>query len=319
MTNESKTIFNKYQIRKSGKQKTAFIEYIKKFAESKGYKFNIENGSFGLRNIVIGDPDTAKVVFTAHYDTCPVLPFPNFITPKKIIYYVLYQLLITVGLIAAAIGGASLITFLATTALTALSVSEVAIETVKMVIWEAVYFGVIALFLFGPANKHTANDNTSGVITLVEIMAALPEEAKSRFAFVFFDLEETGLFGSSDFAKKHKIAMLGKLLINFDCVSDGSNILLALKKDAVGFEPLLEKCFASNESFNVDIRSSGVFYPSDQAKFPCGVGVAALKYSKLLKTEYMDRIHTAKDTVFEEKNVEFLKNCVLKLVNELTD
>ena len=33
----------------------------------------------------------------------------------------------------------------------------------------------------------------------------------------------------------------------------------------------------------------------------------------------MDRIHTAKDTVFEEKNVEFLKNCVLKLVNELTD
>ena len=199
------------------------------------------------------------------------------------------------------------------------SEEDIAIETVKMVIWEAVYFGVIALFLFGPANKHTANDNTSGVITLVEIMAALPEEAKSRFAFVFFDLEETGLFGSSDFAKKHKIAMLGKLLINFDCVSDGSNILLALKKDAVGFEPLLEKCFASNESFNVDIRSSGVFYPSDQAKFPCGVGVAALKYSKLLKTEYMDRIHTTKDTVFEEKNVEFLKNCVLKLVNELTD
>jgi hypothetical protein len=229
MTNESKTIFNKYQIRKSGKQKTAFIEYIKQFAESKGYKFNIENGSFGLRNIVIGDPDTAKVVFTAHYDTCPVLPFPNFMTPKKIIYDVLYQLLITVGLIAVAIGSASLITFLATTALTALSVPEFAIEAVKMLIWEAGYFGMIALFLFGPANEHTANDNTSGVITLVEIMSTLPEEEKDSFTFVLFDLEETGLIGSSAFAKKHKVSMKNKLLLNFDCVSDGNNILLALK------------------------------------------------------------------------------------------
>ena len=319
MTNESKTVFNNYQVRKTGSQKTAFIEYVKQFAEGKGYKFNVEKGSFGLRNIVIGDPDNAKVVFTAHYDTCPVLPFPNFITPKKIVYYVLYQLLITVGLIAAAIGGASLITFLITAALTALSVPDIAIKAVEMLIWEAVYFGVLALVLFGPANKHTANDNTSGVITLMEIMADMPEAAKDRFAFVFFDLEETGLFGSSDFAKKHGNTMKNKLLINFDCVSDGNNILLVLKKDAAGFAPLLEKCFTSNETFNVDIRSKGVFYPSDQAKFPCGVGVAALKYSERLKTEYMDRIHTPKDTVFEEANVQFLKSCVLKLVNELTN
>jgi Zn-dependent M28 family amino/carboxypeptidase len=186
------------------------------------------------------------------------------------------------------------------------------------VVWEAVYFSGLILMLFGPANEHTANDNTSGVITLVEIMSALPEEEKDSFAFVFFDLEETGLIGSSAFAKKHKVSMKNKLLLNFDCVSDGNNILLALKKGAKGYAPLLEKCFAPNESFKIDVRSKNVFYPSDQAKFNCGVGITALKYSKLLRTEYMDRIHTLKDTVFEEENIEFLKNCTLCLADELT-
>ena len=54
------------------------------------------------------------------------------------------------------------------------------------------------------------------------------------------------------------------------------------------------------------IRSKGVFYPSDQMNFKKGVGVAALKHSKFLRTDYMDRIHTNRDTVFCEENIEFL-------------
>ena len=318
MTDESRVIFNNYQIRKTKKQKTAFIEYVKQLAESKGCKFSIESGSFGARNIVIGDPDRAKAVFTAHYDTCPVLPFPNFITPCKIIYYVLYQILLTVGLIAAIIAAASLCTASLTVVLTLAGVGLELIELVSGIVWEIVYFGGLLLMLFGPANKHTANDNTSGVITLIEIMSALPEEAKDSFAFVFFDLEEMGLIGSSSFAKNHSLSIQSKLLLNFDCVSDGNNILLALQKGAVGSAPLLEKCFVSNDDFKVEIRSKNVFYPSDQAKFSRGVGIAALRYSKLLKTEYMSRIHTPRDTVFEEENIEFLKNCSLCLVDELT-
>lgn len=318
MTDESRVIFNNYQIRKTKKQKTAFIEYVKQLAESKGCKFSIESGSFGARNIVIGDPDRAKAVFTAHYDTCPVLPVPNFITPKNILYYVIYQIILVVGIVAVVLVSATGLAMLATVALDSVLTSEDQAGLVFSVVWEAVYFGGLLLMLFGPANEHTANDNTSGVITLVEIMSALPDDAKNSFAFVFFDLEETGLIGSSAFAKKHKASMKNKLLLNFDCVSDGNNILLALKKGAKGYAPLLEKCFAPNESFKVDVRSKNVFYPSDQAKFNCGVGIAALKYSKLLRTEYMDRIHTLKDTVFEEENIEFLKNCSLCLADELT-
>jgi Zn-dependent M28 family amino/carboxypeptidase len=169
----------------------------------------------------------------------------------------------------------------------------------------------------GPANKHTANDNTSGVITLMEIMQALPEEKKNEIAFVFFDLEEMGLFGSSGFASKHKKEMKDKLLLNFDCVSDGDTILFAVKNAAKKYIPALEKSFVPNENFKVDIASKGVFYPSDQANFKAGVGVAALNYSKKLRTFYMDKIHTDKDRVFNEENIEFLTTGAIRLCNEL--
>ena len=93
MTETTKEIFEKYQVRKTKKQKASFIEYVKQIAENYEYDFKVEKGSFGARNIVIGNPDTAKVLYTAHYDTCARLPFPNFITPKSFLIYLLYQVL----------------------------------------------------------------------------------------------------------------------------------------------------------------------------------------------------------------------------------
>ena len=48
-----------------------------------------------------------------------------------------------------------------------------------------------------------------------------------------------------------------------------------------------------------------IYYPSDQAGFPMAIAVAALKYKKPFGY-YMDRIHTVKDTVMDEGNIEYL-------------
>lgn len=77
MTEASKYVFENFHVRKSKKQKDGFIDYIGKFAEERGYSHRVEKASFGARNIVIGDPASAKAVYTAHYDTCARLPFPN--------------------------------------------------------------------------------------------------------------------------------------------------------------------------------------------------------------------------------------------------
>ena len=76
------TVFEKYQVRKSKKQKSAFIEYVKERGAECGYCVSVEQGSFGARNIVVGNPECAKVVYTAHYDTCAAMFFPNFLPQK---------------------------------------------------------------------------------------------------------------------------------------------------------------------------------------------------------------------------------------------
>lgn len=302
MTETTKTVFEKYEIRKMKKQKSAFIDYVKGVAAENGYSCTVEKGSFGARNIVVGSPEKAKVVYTAHYDTCPVLPFPNFITPKNFLIYLLYQIAIMLLVFIPAMLLSVLFEWIASS----LPIDSVDVSFWSLMIYEAVLIGFIILLFAGPANKHTANDNTSGVTTLLDLMIAMPEELRENAAFVFFDLEESGLIGSSSFASKHKETMKNKPLINFDCVSDGENMLFAVKKTAKAYVPMLKEAFQDNENVKVEILSKGVFYPSDQANFPCGVGVAALKRAKIFGILYMDRIHTGRDTVYREENIAYL-------------
>lgn len=304
MTETTREILEKYQVRKTKKQKKAFAAYVESLASSWGYSFKREKGAFGAENLVVGDPSSAKVVYTAHYDTAPVLPFPNFITPKNIFVYILYNIAIVIGFIMAS----SLIGGVVGALAAMLNIGDV----VALFISEIAYLGFLALLFAGPANKHTANDNTSGVTLLIDIMRELPQERRNEVAFVFFDLEEMGLFGSSAFARAHKAEMKERLLLNFDCVSDGKNMLFVLRKGAKAHRAAIEKAFAAKDGFKVEVADKGIFYPSDQVKFPCGVGVAALRSTKggML---YMNRIHTRRDVIYQEENIEFFKNGAIEL------
>lgn len=313
MTQTTKEVFEKYQVRKSKKQRTAFIEYVKTVAQNLGYETKIEKGTFGARNIVVGNADKAKVLYTAHYDTCAKMFFPNFITPKNFLIYALYQLLIVAGFFVVS----GIVGILATAIMMNLGIDDTTATDAGIDIAFLVYFVMLFLLILGPANKHTANDNTSGVTTLLDIMASLPDNQRGKVAFVFFDLEEAGLFGSSSFAKNHKDIRNNTLVINFDCVSDGKTILFALKKTTKKYKDLLLHAFKSTDTITVDVAEKGVFYPSDNANFKGGIGVAALKTSKLTKTLYMNRIHTSRDTVYDEENITYLVNGAIKLAEIL--
>ncbi len=305
MTSLSHEILKNWQIRKTKQQKTAFIEMMKtQFPELKVE----EGGSAKSRNLVLGDVESAKVIFTGHYDTCARLPFPNFITPKNFLFYILYQLLISIPFLA--------LMFFAAWGLKKLGLAPLAS------IWIG-YFAMIGAMFFvlmgGPANPHTANDNTSGIITLIELYAALSPEQRSKAAFVFFDNEENGLLGSAAFAKKYKkLGIRNKLLVNFDCVSDGDHLMLVLKKKAdKQYHDLFAQCFQPQGSKQILLETNKTaFYPSDQANFDLGVGVAALKHKKLVGY-YMDKIHTPKDTVFEEENIALLVKGSRTLIQSL--
>lgn len=313
MTATTQSVFECYQVRKTKKQKTAFIEYVNSLANNMGYSCKVEkNVFFGTRNIIVGNVDTAKVVYTAHYDTCARLPFPNFITPKCISLYLLYQFGVAILFMLLPM---FLISFFGSVLGTMLS-GDAELSTIISIFVGYAYVILFCFFMIvGPANKKTANDNTSGVTTLLDIMCELPVEKQNEVAFVFFDLEEAGLFGSTAFALKHRKAMKNKLLINFDCVSDGDNILFAVKRKAKKYVNALETSFEGNDKYNVEIRTKGVFYPSDNMNFPCGVGAAALKKTKRLNILYMNRIHTKRDVIYCEENIKFLVDGSIKLLN----
>jgi len=301
VTELSQKILADYQVRKTKAQKLRFVDFIKENIPDA----SVEEGGFPKsRNIVVGDPEKAKVIFTAHYDTCAVLPFPNLILPKNMPATLLYGILICLP-------------FMAFMLLVQAGVSAIT-DDFFVIYWAsliALIGSIFGVFFFGPANKHTVNDNTSGVITLIELMASLTEEERAEAAFVFFDNEEYGLIGSSWFRSRHKAAVKNTLLVNFDCVSDGDNILFVLNKKAdKEWGEAFKESFQAAEGKALCFESSSkAFYPSDQSGYPFSIGVAAMKKKPLFGL-YLDRIHTKRDTVMDEENIKILVDGVCKFV-----
>lgn len=290
-------VLTMFPVRKSKKQKQAFRDAVQSYVTDLGYPVTIEKGRFGCRNVILGDPETAKYLVTAHYDTCAQLPLPNLITPCNLLLFILYQLFLAVALMVPAMIIGVVAGWLTGNA------------DMGFYIGYALLWVTIAMMLVGPANKHNTNDNTSGVITLLEIARTLPENQRHKVCFVLFDLEETGLIGSASYRKAHKKATNYQLVLNLDCVGDGDSIRMfptkKLKKDRKKLTSLYKACGYFGEK-NVLVHEKGFsVYPSDQANFPYGVGICALNKGKA--GLYLSRIHTAKDTILEETNVNILR------------
>lgn len=298
-------ILDSYQVRKSKADKLRFIQFLRGHYPELRVE---EGGTPRCRNLVIGDPEQARVVYTAHYDTCARLPFPNLVAPKNLFVTLLYSLLLAIPFFVFAFGLELLLILWAPDSLWWVSPLGMFV-TLGLVLY---------VFILGPANPHTVNDNTSGVLLLCELLESMSPEQRDKAAFVFFDHEETGLFGSSWFMSRHKALMRDKLLVNFDCVSDGDTLLFVQTgKARKGYEELLRRAYTGQEGKELRFdRSSRAFYPSDQMNFPCSVAVAALKKAPLIGL-YLDRIHTPRDTVLDERNLELLRRGSLRFTDLL--
>lgn len=297
-------ILSLFPVRKTLKQKKAFREWVTEYFQALGYECNLEKTGLMGRNVIVGDPQQAKHLITAHYDTCAGSLLPNFITPCNIWIYLLYQILITGVLILPAFLSAAIV-FLITKQL------DMAMSVALIIL-----FATMLLVLYGPANRHNSNDNTSGVVTVLEIAGSLPDAYRSDVCFVLFDLEESGLLGSSSYRANHKKESNRQMVWNFDCVGDGNEILFfpsrRVKKNPAMMD-ILRKCAVSNGDKRIAIHEKGFhFYPSDQVNFPYGIGIAACNQGKV--GLYIDKIHTAKDTVLQEDNVSLLRQALLAAI-----
>lgn len=294
MLNMPMDILHQFPVRKTKKQKEDFRNAVQQYGESLGYECNVERKCLSCQNVLFGDPERAKYLVTAHYDTCAKMLLPNFITPCNMVLYFLYQLGLIFLLIIVSVASGVAVGFLFGNG------------TVK---WIRIYWILLFLMILGPANKNNANDNSSGVVTLLEIMRTMPENHRNKVCFVLFDLEELGMVGSSFYRSRHRKASNQQIVLNLDCVGDGDHILMfptkKLKKDRKKLTSLYKACgYFGKKSILVHEKGFAI-YPSDQMMFPYGVGICALKKSKV--GLYVDKIHTSRDTILEETNVNLLR------------
>lgn len=309
-------ILENYQIRKTNKEKTKFIGYLKERLSASGYDpekdITIEEkwkGIFLTRNIIVGDPDKAKVLLAAHYDTCALLPFPNLMAPTSPLLFIAYQLFLVVMIFLVATIPAVIAGLLTDNPLIIYYVFELSL----------ILF--LVQVMFGFKNRHAANDNTSGVITLTRFLENLPEEHREKVCVIYFDNEEKGLFGSMHFAEKHKDAAKNTLMINLDCVGDGETIVSLAKKEAMShvLYPVFAETMEQNSAYfdgSIQCRKMlPMMFPSDQSNFKKGIGVCALNKSPL--GMYCARIHTPKDTVCREENVKVLAEAMTEFVEKV--
>ena len=311
------TLVEKFPIRKTKEQKAAFREWVTGWAQEQGYTANVESkkGLFTSHNVVIGDPETAQVTFTAHYDTPAVMPLPNFITPCNILVYLLYNVLVALLILLVPAAVAALVGFV----LPMLGVEKEAAAGIGGLAGFISVYAVLGVMMLGPANKHNVNDNTSGVAAVMELMMRLPQEQRAKTAFILFDNEEKGMLGSNAYASQHKAVKKEKLIINMDCVGDGEHIMFFANKRTRNLP-----CFGSLEAA-MQAQEGRVYhmnklekciYPSDQASFKHGIAVCACNKMKAVGY-YCDKIHTKKDTVCRQENLDFLAGGLTDFVHSL--
>ena len=300
-----------HPVRNSAEEKSAFRDWAKREAEKGGYAAAPEENEKHT-NLVIGQPDQARVIFTAHYDTPRRSLVPNLMLPTNKALFWAYN--IGLGVVIA------LIALLA--AKGAQRASGFEMDQFKgWLVWYVTYLVVLAalfkILLLGPKNKHNYNDNTSGTAAVMELARAL--QGDGRAAFILFDDEEKGKKGSKAYAKAHPDINENKLIINMDCVANGEHFILCASAGAQA-----EASYASlTHAWQAQAPYTFAFYDakkiamnSDQKSFKRGVGICAVHKYKYIGY-CTPRIHTKYDTVVSNDNIAYLTQNLLRFTGEL--
>lgn len=299
MTELSQNVLNNYKVRKTQKQKDEFINLVRQYYPQ--MQIQQTSGLFKSKNLIIGNLSKANTIVCAHYDTGTNLFISNAWFPRNALMYTVYQLLVALPLMLAMVVGC--------------------IYIWKINPWLALAYIYCCVMLhcvstsFGVTNKNNANCNTSGVITIFEILDSMNIQEQKNVAFVLFDNKEKGFIGSNYFKKRYKTLLQKKIVVNLECVGDGDNIMVVQNKKAIEkYTTEIMSAFKKSTSKNIILESANrAIIPSDQIGFPCYLSITAFKKSASLGL-YLDKIRTKKDTTCDMKNIAYLKQAIAEFI-----
>ena len=297
-----------FPVRRSAAQKKAFRQWVMAEIAELGYTARVEQNDKGRQqNVIVGDPEHAEVTYTAHYDTPANILLPDLQIPRNYPVYLLYQIAI--------IGGMLLLSLIVGAA-AGLATRN---GDVMLLSFFGAFLALMLVQIYGPANKNNVNDNTSGVAVLLETMARIPEENRSKTAFILFDNMEKGRKGSKAYARDHLEMQHTRFVVNADSVGVGDTFLVTAPALAVQLPQYarLETALAAIPERQVRFVSSVTTrMNSDFRSFKCGVGVMACEQVPGVGL-FLGDLHTSGDDHADQGNIDGLAQAFATLAEQL--
>jgi hypothetical protein len=256
---------------------------------------------WGGKNVIVGNPKTAKTIVGAHYDTPPQMP-AFFMRHLKLWGFVGFPLMIY-GLMRLSmvlplwlgINGQPLVNY------------YLSLRSIYLILNLMVLFHVFGFTPFD--NKSNDNDNSSGVKSVLNVMRL--KWFDPDICYVFFDNEEKFLLGSLMYRLRYNKYLKHQQIIILDCIAtgDGLTVVGNKKKPLVRYLLEMGNRFVQDDDLSEckQVRTS-IFRMSDQGAF-WGLDTA------LILGNDISRIHTKYDYTSQESLMFSAQGLVLSVVN----
>lgn len=308
MSKYAERIAREYPVRFKPKEKEAFRLYLMGALREMGYDPHLQSRETALKvgghvtNVVAGDPETARIILVAHYDTGLKTIFPPLIMPTRpataLLYLALTPLCVLLGSFVLSMG----VGF-------ALQMPQLPLPLFLILLLAALMY-----LRFGPAETRNLNDNSSGVAALLETAAALSPGNRGKVAFAFLDGGLGGMSGAKGFRARYPSAK-EKTVVNVSCVAQGDELLILPSRysrwNGEALDAMLDS-FENGEHTTVFLKTDGlVYYPSDNRAFRYAFAICACE-----KVAGFGRlIRPRRATFISEENITILRNGLCKLIS----
>ena len=159
MTMTHLDVLNKdFPVRKSDAEKKRFREWLISTLEMNKITASVETTRNGKnKNVIVGNPETAKTVFAAHYDTPAKSIVPNLMMPKNVVLLYLFHMIPILVILAASLIPAKLIS------------SASGIPMLYPPVFLVLYFGLFYLLYFAIPNKNNFILLTAYTLSLANV------------------------------------------------------------------------------------------------------------------------------------------------------
>ena len=282
-------------------EKNQFLESVEEKLNEYGFEFERKQfrGIFKSVNLETKSTAHSEYIFIAHYDTGTKMPF--WFSWLMKLFGVNYQILIMI---------------LVVLFLRADFDKLPDILGYVFIVIQSIFVISIVLVFF--PNRNNFDDNTSGIIALLQLAKKCKENGLDNVKFLFVDNEELGLFGSRahrrDLRKRQLITPNSKI-ISIDCVGAG-RIPLIIRNSKSHYEETFRKEFLNNYEICKSIRL--ILPVSDNYSFRKygALNISFVNKAVIPNGYTIPKIHTSRDSSIDLNQIEKLTDVLADIVDK---